>query len=189
MPKQRKIDQVAELQDKLGRCSVAIATDPTGLTVNALNDLRRNLRQKNIEYRVVKNSLTYLAADGAEVPHLKGVVQGPTALAFGYGDPAEVASALEGYIRSTRSVLAIRGGILGTRVMTPSDVTSLTTLPSREVMVARVLGQLQAPVVGLLGQLQAPMQRLLGALQHEMSQFLLLLQQRVEQMKAQEGAK
>lgn len=189
MPKQRKIDQVAELQDKLGRCSIAIAADPTGLTVNDMNDLRRSLRQKNVEFKVVKNTLTYLAADGADVSHLKGVVQGPTALAFGYGDPVEVASVLEGYIRSNRSVLAIRGGILGDRVMTPSDVVSLTTLPSRDVMIGRMLGQLQAPVAGLLGQLQAPVQRLLGALGYEMSQFLLLLQQRAEQLDTQEVAK
>ena len=186
MPTQKKMDQVAELKERLDRCSIAIVTAPTGLGVNALNDLRKRLRQRGVEYRVVKNTLTHLAAEAAGLPHLKEVVQGPTALAFGYGDPVEVATALEEYSRATRSALIIRGGILGMRTLTPSDVSALTTLPSRDVLVARMLGQFQAPVAGLLGTLQAPIQRLLAALDHEVSQLLLLLQQRVEQLQRQE---
>jgi len=64
----------------LASCTITVATDFTGLDVNAINELRHSMREKEIEYRVVKNTLTYLAADATENPELKEIVQGPTAL-------------------------------------------------------------------------------------------------------------
>ena len=187
MPTERKVSQVKELQEKLGRCTIAVATNPTGLGVNAINDLRQRLREKGVEYRVVKNTLAYLAAEGAGVPQLNQAVQGPTAVAFGYQDPAEAAAALQEYIRATRSPLTIRGGILGSRSLTAADVATLATLPSREVMAGLMLAQLQVPVATLLGQLQLLLHRLLAALNDPLSRMAFLLQQRTEQLGAQEA--
>ena len=119
MPTQKKADTVEELRDKFTRCTIAVATDYTGIDGNTMTDLRRQMQSKNIEYMVVKNTLTYLAADSADRPQIKDIVQGPTALAFGYEDPADVAKALEEYIRVNRSVLAIKGGVLNDRTLSP----------------------------------------------------------------------
>ena len=186
MPTERKIAQVVDLEERLSRCSIAVATNPTGLDVNTLNDLRRRLREKGIEYRMVKNNLAHMAAGKAGVPQLTEVVQGPTALAFGYDNPAIVAAALEEYIRSTRSSMAIRGGLLGHRIISSAQVATLATLPPREQLVAQVMGQLQAPIAGLVGQLQAPLQRLVNALIGPVSQITLLLYQRLGQLRAQQ---
>ena len=186
MPTEKRINQTREIQDRLSRCTIAVATDPTGLTVNVLNDLRRRLRERGVEYRVVKNTLTYLAADGARLPHLKDSVQGPTALAFGYDDPVQTAAAIDEYVRATRVQLPIRGGILGQRVLSSTDVTSLATMPSREVLASQVLGQLQAPVANLMTQLESPLQGLLGVLNGPIANLASLLEQRSKQL--QEGA-
>lgn len=185
MPTEKRISQVQEIQDRLNRCTIAVATDPTGLTVNVINDLRRRLRERGVEYRFVKNTLTYLAADGADLPHLKSAVQGPTALAFGYDDPAQTAAALEEYVRTTRVQLSIRGGILGKRLLTAAEVSSLATLPPREVLVGRVLSQLQTPVASLMGQLQAPLQGLLSTLNGPVAALTTLLEQRAQQIQSE----
>ena len=174
-----------ELKDKLTRCSIAVATNPTGLSVNIINDLRRSLRERNVEYRVVKNTLAYIAADEVERPELKEVVQGPTALAFGYGNPVDVAQALEEFIRASRSALTIRGGLLDRRVLKPRDVSTLATLPPREQIVARLLGQVQAPIARLLGQVQAPMVGLVTTLRGPLAGLSVVLQQRAQQIQDQ----
>ena len=188
MPTKRKIETVEELRERFVRCTIAVATDPTGLGVNTLTELRRKMRERDVEYRVVKNTLTYLAADAADKPQIREIVQGPTALAFGYGDPVETAKALEEYIRVNRSPMAIRGAVMEGRALSPSQVTTFSNLPPRAVLVARLLGQAQAPLYGLAAQLQAPMYRLLGVLNGPLASLAVLLQQRAEQLKSQEVA-
>lgn len=188
MPTQKNKDLVEELKEMLASCTITVATDFTGLDVNAINELRHSMREKEIEYRVVKNTLTYLAADATENPELKEIVQGPTALAFGYSDPAQVAKALEEYIRVNRSTLTIRGAVMGRRSLSSSEVTTLSNLPSKEQLVAQFLGQLQAPLAHLAGQLQAPISRLLNVLNGPLVSLDILLQQRVQQLSSQENS-
>ena len=188
MPTQKKIDEVEKLGKKLAESNIVVATDHTGLDGSAMTELRRKMRDSSVEYRVVKNTLAYLAAESADMPQVREVVSGPTALAFGYQDPITVAKALEEYIKVNRSPLAIRGAILQGRVLTPAQVTALATLPPREVLMAQLLGQFKQPLVGLVSQLQAPMYRLLSALNGPVVSLSLVLQQRIQQMESQEGA-
>jgi large subunit ribosomal protein L10 len=185
MPTRKKIDMVEELSDKLARCTIAVATDFTGLSGNMMTELRQNMRDKHVEYRVVKNTITRLAAESASNPQIKEVVQGPTGLAFGYGDPVEVAKALVEYIRVNRSTLAIRGAVLDGHTLTPAQVVSLSNLPPRAQLVAMLLGQIQSPVATLLGQLQAPARSLLAVLNGPVASLAVLLQQRAAQMSSQ----
>ena len=188
MPTQKKMDFVEELKDKMSRCSIAVATDYTGLPVNAMTQLRGVMLEKDIEFRVVKNTLTYLAADSASAPEFKEIVQGPTALAFGYNDPTDVAKALEEYIRVNRSALSIRGAAMQGRALTPGQVTTLASLLPRVELIARLAGQLQQPVAALAGQLQAPLSRLLTLLNGPQTSLATLLQQRVKQLESQQAA-
>ena len=185
MPTERKIRQVTELKDRLSRCSIAIATTATGLSANDMNELRRRLRARTVELRGVKNTLAYSAADESELAELKEVVQGPTALAFGYGDPVEVASALDEYIRTVRSPLKIQGGVLEHRVLSAQDIATLATLPTKEVLLGLLLGQMQAPISRLLGQMQAPLVGLVTVLQGPLGGLSNVLQQRAVQLEQQ----
>ena len=186
MPTQKKVDMVEELRGKFSSCTITVATDFTGLGVNTMTDLRQRMRDREVEYRVVKNTITYLAADAAEKPELREIVQGPTGLAIGYGDPVETAKALEEYIRVNRSTLAIRGALLGRRTLSASEVVTLSNLLPREQLVSQLLGQLQAPLANLAGQLQAPISRLLNALNGPLVALDVLLQQRAAQLRSQE---
>ena len=188
MPTKKKMDLVEELTDRLNRCTITVATDHTGLAGNAMTELRQRMRERNVEYRVVKNTLAYLAAEAAHNPRIKDIVQGPTALAFGYEDPIEVARALEEYIRVNRSRLTIRGAVLDGRTLSSGDVITLTQLPPRDVLISLVLGQLQAPIAALLGQLQAPLSELASVLNGPLAALTSVLNQRAEQVRSQQGA-
>ncbi len=185
MPTQKKIDTVAELKEKLERCTVAVATNYTGLNANAMTDVRRKMRESDLEYLVVKNNLTYLAADAAGRPEVKGIVQGPTALAFGYDDPIRVARVLEEYIRVNRSPLSITGAVLERRTLDGRQVLALTSLPSKDVLLATLMARMQSPAATLMAQLQAPMVRLAGTLNGPLASLAILLQRRVEQLEGQ----
>ena len=170
MPTQAKREQVAAIRDWIERCSITIATDYTGLDVAEMTSLRRALRESGVEYRVVKNSLAHLAADGSGKPEVKGIVEGPTALAFGYDDPLVPAKALMGFINANRSQLKVRGGVMGESVLTAEQVSELAALPSKEELVARLLGQLNGPIASLAYVLNAPIGGLARVLHRRVEQ-------------------
>jgi large subunit ribosomal protein L10 len=156
LPTERKVQRVKEIQDWLERCTVAISADNTGMGVGAMTDLRRALREKGVQFTVIKNSLAWLAADAAGKPLFREIIEGPTGLAFGYGDPAEPAKALSEHLRSTRAPMKIRGAVMGDRALTAQQVEQLANLPSRDELVARLLGQMQGPIAGLAHVLNGP---------------------------------
>ena len=172
MPSQGKIDRVSELKNKLERCTIALTADYTGVGVNEMTDLRRRLRASGVEFTIVKNTLMDLAAEAADRPQFKDIVQGPTAIAFGYDEPAEAAKIVSEYVRSTRSPLTVRGAILGNgQPLASAEVNRMATLPPKAQLVASLMGQLQAPIQRLLGALNGPLQGLDGLLQARIRQL------------------
>ncbi len=172
MPTPAKEDRVNQLKEKLERCSIAIATDYTGISVNTMTELRQRMRAAGVEFVVIKNTLAHRAAEAAGRPQAKEVIQGPTAIAFGYAEAVDVAKALAEYIRAGRSTLTIRGAIMGEGPVLPAaEVVRLATLPSRPQLVANLLGQLQAPVQRLLAVLTGPLSNLDAMLRARMRQL------------------
>ena len=125
--------------------------------VTAMTDLRRALREQGVHLKVVKNRLARLAADVAGREMIKDIVDGPTAVAYGFDDPVGPARALAGYIKANRSPLAIRGGVMGDRALTAQEVDTLASLPGRDDLIGRLLSRMQSPVAGLMNVLQGPM--------------------------------
>ena len=148
--KDNKVESVNRLADKLSRSTIAVFADYRGGSVAEMNQLRRSLRELGIEYRVVKNTLTRFAAEKAGKQGLAYLLEGPTAIAFGYGDVTEPPRALVDYLRTSRVSLRIKGALLDERVLTPEEVSFLSTLPSKDVLIAKLLAELQAPLSGLL---------------------------------------
>ena len=159
------MNAVEEMRRWMETCTVAVSADYTGLGVGSMTGLRRTLREKDIQFRVVKNTLAHLAADAANRPAFKQIVEGPTGIAFGYGEPTEPAKILADFIRATRSPLTIRGGILGDRALSAEQVNTLALLPSKEELIARLMGQLNAPASGLVNVLNAPIAGLARVIQ------------------------
>jgi large subunit ribosomal protein L10 len=162
--KEQKAEQVELLAEKLKKAKVAVLTDYRGLTVSQIQDLRGKLRGGDVEYRVVKNTLARRAAEAAGVPALQKELEGPVAIAFGYDDLAAPSKLINEWVRASRLKLEVKGGLVEGRVFSPDQVKQLADLPSREVLLAQLLGTLQSPVAQLVAIMQTPHQQLLGVL-------------------------
>lgn len=168
---ERKAKAVQQLQERIGRCTIAIGADFRGMPGNVMTELRRQMRQKQVEVRVIKNTLARIAAEQAGRPDLVQIVEGPTALLLGYSDPVEVAKAVSEYAQGGKVPIAVRGAFLNGRVLTKEDLAGLAALPPRAVLAAQLLGQIQAPLVRLLYALNGPVQGLATVLQRHVEQL------------------
>jgi large subunit ribosomal protein L10 len=166
MARPDKAAAVAELTDAFRGAAAAVLTEYRGLTVAQLKELRRSLAG-NATYSVVKNTLTKIAAREAGVDAFESLLEGPSAIAFVTGDPVEVAKSLRSFGRE-HPFLVVKGGVLDGRAITADEVRKLADLESREVLLAKLAGGLNAPAQKLASALAAPLAqfaRLLGALE------------------------
>ncbi|MDV2990216.1 MAG: 50S ribosomal protein L10 [Dehalogenimonas sp.] len=169
LKKQQTID---ELQKIIAESSVAIITNYRGVSTAELTGLRGKLRQSSVGYKVVKNTLVKSAAAGAGKDNLTALLDGPIALSWGYGeDVTGPAKLLLEHITKSKSVMTVEGGFLGSRALSAEDVTTLSKLPSKEILVAKVLGGIQAPLYKLVGTLNAPIQGLVTVLNGHLKQL------------------
>lgn len=159
MPTEAKRETVAELREELASARTMIVSEYRGLTVKELAEIRRSLRKQDVTYRVVKNRLMRIAATDSVGEALSPLLVGPTAIAFG-NDEAGTAKAVIDATRPYSKVVRITGGVLGDRAIDAASVTRLATLPSREVLLARLAGGMQAPVATLAGLFAAPLRNL-----------------------------
>ena len=164
--KQEKVDKkaekaatVAEITSRLKASSTAVLADYRGMTVGQMRDLRSKLRDGNIEMMVVKNTLARRAAKAAGYEPLSAELVGPIAMLFAADDVSAPARILNDYIRANRKMV-IKGGLLEGHVIQADAVTELADLPSRDVLLSRLLGAMQAPLSSLASVLQAPMSKL-----------------------------
>jgi large subunit ribosomal protein L10 len=163
--REQKVEQVDLLIEKLKKAKVAVLTDYRGLKVNQIQELRGKLRTANVEYRVVKNTLARRAAESAGYKALESELKGPIAIAFGYDDLSLPPRLINEFVRTTRLKVEIVGGLVEGRVFDRDQIKQLADLPSREVLLAQLLGTLQSPVAQLVGIMQTPLQQLMGVLE------------------------
>jgi len=171
MSREEKAQIIEGLQEIISKCSIGILTDYRGLSATEMTILRSKLRELGVEYRVVKNTLARFAAERAGKDDLVSLFEGPVAIAFSYGDVAEPARVLADYIRTSKASLSIKGGFFSDRLLTSGEVTTLSTLPPREELIAKLVGEMQAPIYALLICLNTPIRRVLGVLQARIQQL------------------
>jgi large subunit ribosomal protein L10 len=153
--KAEKAATVADLTARLKASSTAVLADYRGMTVGQMRDLRTKLRGDGIQMVVVKNTLARRAAKAAGYEPLSAELVGPIAMLFAVDDVSAPARILNDYIRANRKMV-IKGGLLEGQVIKADAVTELADLPSREVLLSRLLGAMQAPLGNLASVLQAP---------------------------------
>jgi large subunit ribosomal protein L10 len=171
MPTEAKAQAIDEIAQKLRDSKVAIFTNYRGLKVKDMADLRGRVRAAKVDYQVVKNTLTRFAALKAEIEvDLSEVLEGPTAIGFGYDDVVQAAKALNDYARTSR-VFEIKAGLLEKRLLSAAEVTALATLPAKPQLQAQVLGTMTAPIQNLLGVLNAASRDLLSVLLQRQKQL------------------
>jgi len=170
MPTEKKSSMITDLVDTMAKSNIIVLADYRGIPTPRLTVLRRRLKGANSELRVVKNTLARLAARKSGKEELANSLVGPTAVTFGYGDVAPPVKALVSYQTETEG-FTIKGGWLGDKMYGREQIMSLATLPPREVLLGRVLGQMNAPISLFVGALASPIRGFVGILQARISQL------------------
>jgi len=157
--------QVAELKEKLTGSKGAVLTDYRGLNVALDTKLRRKMREAGVEYRVVKNTMTRIAAQEIGLDELVPYLEGPTAIAFSATDPVAPAKVIADFVKEHKlKTLTVKAGIVEGKVIDADGVKALANLPPREVLLAQVLAGMQAPIAGLVNVLQGSIRKLVYVL-------------------------
>ena len=172
MPSKLKFDIVDRIKADLTASDAVWVVDYRGLTVKEAEALRINIRNLGASLKVYKNSLTELALKELDLPELGDVLEGPSAFVFASGDPVASAKALKDFAKANTK-LELKGGLLNGRVMTTDQVQAVADLPSREELIARLLGTIKAPLSGVAQVLNGPMSafaRVVGAIQDQAAQ-------------------
>ncbi len=149
MNKEQKIEAVAQIAQQIEQSQAVFAIDYRGVTVSQIASVRAQLGDLDASFRVVKNSLTELAADKAGAEHLKSLLEGPTALTFVRGDAAAAAKAISTFNRET-DLLPFKGGIIDGEPIEVEQLKIIARLPAREVLYGQLVGMIAAPVGGLV---------------------------------------
>jgi len=148
LTRSQKEARVEELKKQFTSKSTVLVGDFTGMDVATATDMRRELREASVEYRVVKNSLAKLAMEEAGFGVLKEHMTGPNGFVMTDGDAA-VAAKIMVEFEKTRKTPQIRMGIIDAAMVTAADIRRIAELPSREVLLAQIAAGFQAPVAGL----------------------------------------
>jgi large subunit ribosomal protein L10 len=150
MPRPEKVQAVADIKERLVGAEAVFLTEYRGLTVKAVQALRRSLRESGAEYKVVKMTLAQLAASDAGVEGLNEYLIGPTALAFAMTDPVATAKALKDFSK-TNEVFVLKAGLLAGNLLTPEEVSKLADIEPRDVLLSKIAGAAKAPLMKAAG--------------------------------------
>jgi large subunit ribosomal protein L10 len=169
MARPDKAAAVAELTEQFTSSAGAVLTEYRGLSVSQLRELRTALGE-DVNYAVVKNTLTKIAAKDAGVDSFDELLQGPSAIAFIKGDPVLAAKGLRDFAKA-HPLLVIKGGVLDGKALDPDEIKKLADLESREVLLAKLAGAMKAAPQNAVSLFAAPLSqaaRLFAALQDKL---------------------
>ena len=155
MPTNAKTDKVAEIKDRLTGSAGVIMADYRGLTVKEMQELRSKVREAGGEIKIYKNTLTEIAVRELAMPSMDEFLSGPTAFVFAGEDPVAPTKALVGFAK-THEALQVKGGFVQNTVVDASAVKAIAALPSREELIAKLLGTMLNPLTNTVRILNAP---------------------------------
>ncbi|MCC3145093.1 50S ribosomal protein L10 [Halanaerobium sp. Z-7514] len=163
MARPEKEAVVNELTDKFSSAKSIVITDYLGLNVAEMTELRKQLREAGVEFKVVKNTLATIAANEVEMEAMTEFFSGPTAIAFGEDDAVSPAKILVEFAKD-HDVIEIKAGLLNGEIISKEKVQSLAEIPSREELLAQAFANMKAPLTGLVNVLQGNIRGLVQVL-------------------------
>jgi large subunit ribosomal protein L10 len=158
-----KVAMIATLKETMANAKGAVLTDYRGIKVAQDTKLRRKMREAGVQYSVIKNNMASIAAKEAGIEGLDDYLKGPLAMVSSDKDPVAAAKLISEFIKENR-IMEIKGGLVEGKVIDAEGVKSLANLPSREVLLARLLGSMQSPITGFVTVLQGNIRNLVYAL-------------------------
>lgn len=181
MPTEKKAGTVEHLVDLFGKSTVQVVTEYRGMTVAEITKLRRQLLTSGTEYHVSKNTLTRLAISKLGYHEVDTILSGPTAIAFVSGDLVKGVKSLLDFQKDSK-VFVVKAGILGGKVIEGERLTDLTKLPSKEELISKMLGSLNAPASNLVGVLSQTPRNVVNVLAATPRNLVNVLNQRKLQL-------
>lgn len=164
MPKiEQKQKLVQEIKEKIENATLVICTDYRGLNVDQVNDLRNKLRVPGVEYRVLKNTMFRFALQEAGYERIAEQIHGPNAVIFSKEDPVGPAKIIFDFAKANKQI-ELKIGILEGQFLSADGIKDLAQLPTREVLLAQVVGTMQAPITSFVRVLNANLTGLVRAL-------------------------
>ncbi len=160
MPTEAKRETVESLRAEIANSQTLVVSEYRGLTVKEIAEIRRALRKQDVSYRVVKNRLMRIAAEGPTGEALGPLLIGPTAIAFG-AEESTTAKAVLDAVRPYK-VVKVTGAVVGARTIDAQGVQRLAALPPREVVLAQLAGGFAAPLATAAGLFAAPLRDMAG---------------------------
>ena len=170
MNRKEKEQTISELQKQIERYKGAVLANFRGLNVDQMNQIRQRLREEKISFHVVKNTLMKRASKGTDLEKINPYFEGPTAMAISYGNPVSLIKIFLDFIK-TQPSLEIKVGLIEGEVVAPGEMKTLASLPSREVLMAQILGGIQMPAAQVGGTIHSLFQHVLGVLQARVDQM------------------
>lgn len=165
MPTQAKREMIDSLAELLKKSDAVFITEYRGLSVAQITDCRKRIRNAGGEMKVCKNTLMRIALTECEMPLASEIDAGPNGYVMAYGDVAAVAKTIRDYSKEKgNEALVVKGAIMGGKVLTKEQVFALADLPSRDQLIAMVVGTVAAPLRGLVTVLSGPQRGLVTAL-------------------------
>lgn len=152
-----KREMVAEIAEKIRSAQSVIVLSSSGVTVAEITALRNRFREAGVEYKVLKNTLVQRAMEELEISSLDSILEGPSAFAFGIEDAVAPAKIICDYMaeQKANNKFTIKAGLVEGTYMSPAAVEALAKLPSRDVLIAKAMGSLNAPITNFVGVLSA----------------------------------
>lgn len=166
MPSTKNVDALAQTKEDLADVQAVWVVDYRGLTVKEAQELRRNIREAGAVMKVYKNTLMHIALKELDMADMDEILSGPSAFVFADGDPVASAKALRDFSKDNET-LVIKGGIMDGKFVDAEAVKKIAALPSREELIAKLLGSLQNPMSQIVRVLNAPLEqvaRTIGAI-------------------------
>jgi large subunit ribosomal protein L10 len=144
-----KAQIIDQLRDSVGRAKAAFVTEYQGITAVEMDEFRKDLREADIDFKVVRNTLANRAIEGTGCAGFKEHLNGPVALVFGYDDAATTAKKLVEFAKE-QPKLKLRAGVIGDDTLSLNEIKALAELPSKDVMLAKIIGSMNAPASGFV---------------------------------------
>lgn len=160
--KQFKNEKVELYKKQFADAKVAVVADYKGLTVEEITELRRSLQDNKADLTVTKNTLCKLASKGTDFEAIAEFMHGPTAIAFGFGDEVGAAKVLNKFIKENKKG-EILGAVLDGNVLSADEAKKLASMPSKEELIAKILGSINSPASGIVNSVNGVMSALVRA--------------------------
>ena len=161
--KEFKNEKIEHYKSQFEKAKVAVVTDYRGLNVEEITELRRALQDNQADYTVTKNTLCKVAVKGTNFEAIDELMDGPTAIAFGFGDEVGAAKVVSKFIKENKKG-EILGAVLDGKLLSADEAKKLASMPSKEELYAKILGSINSPVTGLVYSVNGVMSALVRAM-------------------------